>query len=504
MDGLRARGCCSYDAKDMDERRAGYRLGAAALVAGLLLRLVFLHFHPRFSGDALTYGDLAHNVLAHHIFGFTEDRIRPTLIRLPGYPLFLAACFAVFGNANYLAVLWVQIAVDLLTCALLGVLAERLMGRRAGLATVWLAALCPFTANYAVAALTETLSLFCVALAFFALERWSAAWGEGRRGGGWAAVVGVACSYALLLRPDQGLLAVSVVPAMVWIGLRRDRGRGRNTGGFRSAQGNGEKRAMTKKGSLLEGFEPAVIVAVIVALPLGLWAARNWRTFHVIEPLAPRYANDPGETVPYGFQRWYRTWAIDFKSTVDVYWNYDGNTLNMADLPARAFDSETQREQTKALYAAYNEETSATPAFDAAFAKIAAERVKAHPLRYYVEMPVARDLDMWVRPRTELMKMPIDWWEVRAHPKRSVAEMVYGLLDVGLLVLAGVGFWRWGRRGWGGAGSIAFAMASVVATRSVLLLTLDNSEPRYTLECFPVLLVMAGIAFAGRRTEVSG
>ena len=40
------------------------------------------------------------------------------------------------------------------------------------------------------------------------------------------------------------------------------------------------------------------------------------------------------------------------------------------------------------------------------------------------------------------------------------------------------------------------AMAAAVALRLLLLLTLDNSEPRYTLELFPMLLVWAGALFA--------
>ena len=85
---------------------------------------------------------------------------RPTLIRLPGYPLFLAACFRLFGMEHYGAVLLVQIAVDLWTCLLLGGVAARMLGRRAG-AGGGLAggALCPFTANYTAAPLTETLTL---------------------------------------------------------------------------------------------------------------------------------------------------------------------------------------------------------------------------------------------------------------------------------------------------------------------------------------------------------
>ena len=456
----------------MKKRREGYGWGGA-LVAGALLRLLFFHFRPTVAGDALMYGDLAHNIVAHHVYGISGAVIQPTLIRLPGYPLFLAACFAVFGAGNYGAVVVVQMLVDLAGCALLGMLAERLAGRRAGLAAIWLAALCPFTANYSVVVLAETLSVFCVVVALLALERWDAL----SRAWGWVVVLGCALSGAVLLRPDEGILAAAIVPVMLWVGVRK------------SGLGVGKRIA------------PAVVAALLVGLPLLLWTARNWRVFHVFQPLAPRYANDPDEAVPLGFQRWFRTWAVDYKATYDVYWNYDDTRLRVGDLPARAFDNAQQREQTGALFARYNKVVSATPEFDAAFAQLAAERIADHPLRYYVLLPVAREADMWLRPRFELTAMPVDWWNFDRHPMRSAAELVYALLNAGYLALAVVGLVRWRRRGWDGRGAIAYAMLGFVALRCVLLLTLDNSEPRYTLECFPVVILLGSFALAKLRSE---
>ncbi len=129
-------GCGEVPMARMMQRNGGrasrIRLGRGA-GGGALLRLLFFHLRPTVAGDALMYGDLAHNMVAHHVYGFSATVIQPTLIRLPGYPLFLAACFAVFGgDANYAAVLWVQMVVDLAGCALLGVLAERLCGTAGG------------------------------------------------------------------------------------------------------------------------------------------------------------------------------------------------------------------------------------------------------------------------------------------------------------------------------------------------------------------------------------
>jgi 4-amino-4-deoxy-L-arabinose transferase-like glycosyltransferase len=450
----------------------------AALLCGLLLRIVFVYFHPKWGGDTLVYGNLADNMLRHHVFGFSEETIRPTLIRLPGYPIFLAVCFVIFGHANYLAVVCVQTLIDLLGCVLLGILATRIWSPRAGLITLWLAALCPFTASYVGAALTETWSIFCVTLALFALERIITYWRAGKFSLGWSLIAGLACAYAVLVRPDHGLVAAAIIPAILWLTFS------------------------TPNRSFTQRLLPAATATLVVLIPLFLWGVRNWRVFHVIQPLAPRYANDPGETVPFGFQRWFRTWGIDFKSTYDVYWSYDGSAILLKDVPPRAFDTPAQRAETATLLDQYNVEQSGTPAFDAAFARIAAARIAAHPFSYYVLLPIAREANMWLRPRTELLRLPIDWWNIRAHVGKSIFEIVYALLDITYLALAILGLVRWRKIHWSGQPILAASMIAFVALRCALLLTLDNSEPRYTLECFPIVILLAGFALSfGRSVE---
>src|SRR5665213_3564048 len=142
----------------------------AALVAGLLLRLWFIHYYPVVDGDSLIYGEIARNWFWHGIYGFTRaNGIYPTLIRLPGYPLLLGICFFIFGIDHYTIVLLLQTAIDLCTCLLVAGFAARMVSRRAAVATLYLAALCPFTANYVSSPLTETPTLFCIALGLYAL-----------------------------------------------------------------------------------------------------------------------------------------------------------------------------------------------------------------------------------------------------------------------------------------------------------------------------------------------
>ncbi len=444
-----------------------HRWALAALLAGLVLRLYFILFHADIAGDALIYGDLATNILKHHIYGFTEDIIRPTLIRLPGYPLFLAACFRLFGIGHYSAVLYVQLALDLISCWLLGALARRLMGPRSGLCAIWLAALCPFSANYVATPLTESLAVFCAAIAFYCLQRWSDSIGERNP---WLWPLAAALAFAILLRPDRALLAAAIVPAMAWLAWR----------------GPARRAALTQTAT----------VALLITLPLTIWTARNERVFHVFQPLAPKYANDPGEFVSFGFYRWYRTWGVDFKSTADIYWTWDGSPMSIDDLPPRVFDSPVQRAQTAALFDQYNKVTAATPAVDSQFATLAAARIDAHPLRYYVELPIARVANMWLRPRTEMLPAPMDWWHVGEHPAASLWTAAYAALNLAYLTLAGIGLWRWKRLNWSGQPTLACAAVGFVLLRSAMLLTVDNSEPRYTIDCYPIVILLAAFALS--------
>jgi 4-amino-4-deoxy-L-arabinose transferase-like glycosyltransferase len=476
------------------ERRRFWLCAGAALVAGLLLRLWFIRHLAVVQGDTLVYGAIAKNWLQTGVYGFGHQTtaagltvVRPTLIRLPGYPLFLAACFRLFGMENYRAVLYVQAAADLLTCWLAAALAARLFGRRALLPVLWLAALCPFTANYVAAALTETLVLTTIALAFYAFARWQDA---GLGFNPWLWVVAFALAYSLLLRPDQGLLSAAVIPAMLWRSLA------------------------TREPSrhVLAAALPTLAAALCIVLPFIPWTIRNGRTFHVFQPLAPRYANDPGDPPPLGFARWYRTWAIEFASTDEVYWCYDGNRIELPSLPPRAFElsspaaSEQLRDRTAALLADYNATTNVTPAIDARFAALAAERIHAHPILSYLGLPIARLFDMILRPRVEMMPIPDEWWRWKPRPAQAIFAAAYAALNLAYVALGCAGFFLWGRRHWLSPGSsnsgtnrfrqLALAMAASLILRCALLLTLDNAEPRYTLEFFPVLLAWAGALFA--------
>ena len=442
---------------------------AAVLAAGFAYRIVFLLMPLSLDDDTTAYTELARNWFRHGIYGFFNgDMIQPSLVRLPGYPLFLGAVFSVFGWGHPHAVLVVQALIDLAGCWLLWDCARREVSRRAGWAVLLLAVFCPFTAAYAVTGLTESLSIFCVALAIWALARLVRAVRAGKPVLGPLLALAAAMGYGMLLRPDGVLLTAAFCAGILWY-TRESAGAGR-------------------------GLRLAVVAGLLAVLPLVPWTIRNFRTFHVIEPLAPRYVNNPGEFVPAGFFRWMRTWSVNFVDAGTVFWNLNGE-IDPEDVPARACSTAAQCRLTETLIEEHNEHHIVTPELDAQFEMLAAERIRERPLHYYVVLPLWRVADMWLWPRTERFPLNIWWWDVGDHPRDSAIAIGLGLVNLGYLALAVVGFVR--RRV-----PLQAVLLATIVLRCILLATMENPEQRYTMMMFPIVFLAAGCALAGR-TELN-
>jgi hypothetical protein len=223
---------------------------------------------------------------------------------------------------------------------------------------------------------------------------------------------------------------------------------------------------------------------------------RNLWTFHEFQPLAPRYANEADDPVPRGFNRWVKTWMADYASVEEIYWAVPGGPVDADNLPTRAFDSDDQGDQTERLLGDYNKALHITPELDARFAALAAQRIQHSRWRYYVWLPALRVADMWLRPRTEMMPCSTRWWEFDEQPKWMAAGIVMGILNLAYVGAALLGLVR-GRF----MPSLGLLLAFVVL-RSVFLATLENPEPRYTIECYPVLIVLAAGLFQKPDPEI--
>ncbi len=442
-------------------------------LAGLFLRLVFYFRFPHVTGDSLIYGDIAKNWLDHGIFGLTHaEGVRPTWIRLPGYPAFLATCFALFGHEHYNPVLLVQIVIDLAGCLIIADLARRTINQRAGKFAFALAALCPFTANYTVAPLAETLSIFFAAWALDGAVAGFIALDEGRtRWKAWI-LCGIGLATGILLRPDGGILLVAIGLFLLWRMGKRPSQRARL-------------------------FWIGALLLAIALAPLVPWTIRNWRDFHRFQPLAPRYASDPDEFVPAGFDKWVRTWIADYVSTEDIYWQVPGDDVDISLLPARACDTPQQCAETRSIFAEYAKSHFLGPELDQRFELLADQRIAAHPLRYYIWLPLARIADMWLRPRTEMLPLNSRWWQYSEDTRDAVLATIWGAINLLFLGAAVMGAIRGPRPRY-----LALMMLFVLL-RSAFLGTLENPEPRYTLECYPVVFVLAAAWVSGWRSSVS-
>ncbi len=308
----------------------------------------------------------------------------------------------------------------------------------------------------------ESLTLFSLALAMWAMVRFhdKQRWGS-------ALWFTFAITYLAMLRPDGALAAIAMVPVLL-IGHRR---------------GFAEEKLSTKRVTRI-----ALVCATLALAPFAVWTYRNWSVLHVFEPLAPRYANDPWEDPHLGWQHWVKSWCLDWISTYEIYWAVPGGVLDVSKLPRRAFDSPEQYAETAGLAADYNSHNhNLTPQINAQFEHLAQQRIAANPLRYYVWLPLGRVADMWLRPRVENLNIDRDWWVYARHRAETRFSIFYGGLNLFYLGLAGIGillrprFWK--------------ALVAYMLLRSALLLTVEAPETRYTIECFPILFVLAGIGF---------
>src|SRR5258707_15673938 len=87
---------------------------ALLLIAAFSSRVAVARFLPNDSpDDGKTYAQIARNLLEQHVYSHaTEPPYDPSLIRLPGYPLFLSGVYSIFGHNANTAVRIVQALID--------------------------------------------------------------------------------------------------------------------------------------------------------------------------------------------------------------------------------------------------------------------------------------------------------------------------------------------------------------------------------------------------------
>jgi hypothetical protein len=478
-----------------------------ALLAGACLRLLFVLKFPAASGDAIIYEQLATNWLRHGMLAMDiNGQPTPVDLRMPGYPAFLAAIYALTGKVGgdaRRALMLAQVAVDLIGCVIIGSLAAIVAGGcgaawqrnrvRVFVAALWLAALCPFTGNYTAVPLTEVWATLFTALAVCAVAllavevgteralegdgfRWLPPWLRGE----WqlAAMAGLIVGVATLFRPEAPLLLITTALALcVWL---------------------------ARRGQWTRLFVLLVVLGASCAVPLVPWTIRNAVTLREFQPLAPKDTMLPGEVDPKGFMAWESTWLYRMRDCYLVAWKLNDEPIQIVDIPAYAFDTPEEKARVAALLDIYNDESTWNAQEDAAIGQIARERTARHPLRRYLWVPLRRVFTIWFTPRIELIPVgghvfPLRqmYYEDRVDQRTTVVYFFLNIFYVALALLGGWKLWR----GCPAAQPAIVAMALYVVVRTAFLTTLETPEPRYVLVCFPILFALGAQAFVSRAAQ---
>lgn len=490
-----------------------------AIMVGLALRLTFVFRFPASAGDSEIYLQLARNWASHHAYGLWQNgQLLPTDLRTPGYPAFLAGVALLFGRSTR-AILLSQAVLDIFTCiltaALAGALAPARARRRVAVISLWLAATCPFVANYSAVVLTEilvtflsTAALLCFTVGLsrtgFSLSGFLSGVGKSEESPdrlkpvllshpfGLPVLGGLLTGLATLVRPEMPLLmgiAILVYAARGWYS-------------------QGVRKALLQIAAMAGSF----------LLPVLPWAARNLVTLKEVEFLAPRYATLPSEYAPVGYFSWTKTWMVRYRDVYLSLWKIGEEPVEVDDIPARAFDTPEERTRVADLIEQYNDsnDLDISPDLDRKFAQIARERTQRHPLRTYLRVPFERALTIWFTPRTELFPIDGKFWPLREQWEDSHADVLItgGFAALGYLYVAlAVGgiwlAWRVERRLRSVPGSPEGAnlwgiglLLTYFLVRTAFLTTVEAPEPRYVVSCYPAVLALVsllGIGSAGRK-----
>lgn len=186
----------------------------------------------------------------------------------PGYPLFVAVPFAVFGQ-NLLAAKLPNVALGVVSCLLTYVVGARVFGRRCGLIAAFVLAIFPGQIYFSTLVMTETFFGTIFILIALLVVMWTLDQPEASRGQ--LLALGVLAGFAMLVRAE----AMALAPAIVLL--------------WRFVLPNG--RQVLRYG---------VLFAAGAALLPAAWTARNYVRFGEFIPIretAPgnfAYIFDPG------------------------------------------------------------------------------------------------------------------------------------------------------------------------------------------------------------------
>ncbi|HKP11961.1 MAG TPA: hypothetical protein VJZ91_07605 [Blastocatellia bacterium] len=139
-----------------------------------------------------------------------------------------------------------------------------------------------------------------------------------------------------------------------------------------------------------------------------------------------------------------------------------------------------------------------TPDVDEGFMEVARERVRRHPFRFYVMMPLRRAASLWFDAHAQYYPFQGELFPLKdldRDLRQHIWLPLFAALTWGYTILAALGAWVM----WRGGDSRAWLLmlALLVLPRLAFLSTLENPEPRYVVEFFTFVAAASSLALAG-------
>ena len=236
----RIRRLLTSESKRIDNRL----VGLAAVIYCLFAIWLTARNSPWIAGDSIRYLDLSQGILRGQ-FGLMHNGVfDPEAWRQPGYPAFLALGSLIFGKSR-LALIILQHGLTLTSIILSYLVVRKELSQAAARVFLILCSIYPFIAEATAKFLTESLCLFLISLAVYAMSARKA----------WSPYVAGLC----------GALAASVRPNLMLLPI------------------------VYALGYLLSGrsTRKALAVCAVAAIALVPWSIRNDEVFGRFSPMPP-------------------------------------------------------------------------------------------------------------------------------------------------------------------------------------------------------------------------
>jgi len=148
-----------------------------------------------------------------------------------------------------------------------------------------------------------------------------------------------------------------------------------------------------------------------------------------------------------------------------------------------------------------------TPEIDAGFAQLGHERVARSRLRYYIVLPLKRAMTLWCDTHSQYYPfngelLPLEDLDYDIHqqywlPLFAGLTAVYSLLGV-------IGGWMMWRSRDQNARRWLLLVVLLIFLRLGFFATLENPEPRYTVEIFPFLILLGAAGLTTVFDRITG